>query len=461
MLVVYSPAVRIPEREYIYRVMLEEFLGLSCRVEFGEYPDVEIELDEGGEASRLRVADVLLRMPDSSWLGASSLPSCPLDRIDPGHGLLPSLPVLYGEPSADGSYFSKAQDQDYCGVDVFGGAFFLLTRYEEVVVPLRDRHGRFPASASLAAKEGFLNRPLVNEYAELLWLRMSALWPGLQRPPRKARRMVSHDVDFAYYRTGRRRRDAAREALGDILRRKDLRSGLLKLTMLPPGLWTRAHDPFDTYDWLMEQSERQGLKSSFYFMTDQTDPRWDGNYTLKNPRLIRLLQSIAARGHEIGLHPSYDSSRQEGMIREQFNRLLAAAESVGIKQPSYGGRQHYLRWNGPDTWQQWEDAGLTYDSSLGYPEQIGFRAGACYEYPVFHLLNRRALRLRERPLLVMDQSVIHPSYMGLQGEEALSEIRRCYDSCMRYNGDFTLLWHNSQLTATADRKLYMDILQLR
>ena len=55
------------------------------------------------------------------------------------------------------------------GVDVFGGAFLMLTRYEEVVVPTRDSYGRFPASASVAHREGFLGLPVVDVYVELRW----------------------------------------------------------------------------------------------------------------------------------------------------------------------------------------------------------------------------------------------------------------------------------------------------
>ena len=58
---------------------------------------------------------------------------------------------------------------------------FMLSRYEEVVKSDRDRFDRFPASASLAAQEGFLNRPIVNEYLEILWACLIRLWPQMQR----------------------------------------------------------------------------------------------------------------------------------------------------------------------------------------------------------------------------------------------------------------------------------------
>lgn len=67
------------------------------------------------------------------------------------------------------------------GLDIFGSAFFMLTRYEEVVKSVKDEHERFQARASLAYQEGFLERPIVNEYLEILWWSMKRLWPNLER----------------------------------------------------------------------------------------------------------------------------------------------------------------------------------------------------------------------------------------------------------------------------------------
>lgn len=44
-------------------------------------------------------------------------------------------------------------------------------------------HDRFPATASLAYRAGFLDRPQIDEYLEILWAAMRRLWPGLQRKP--------------------------------------------------------------------------------------------------------------------------------------------------------------------------------------------------------------------------------------------------------------------------------------
>ena len=50
-----------------------------------------------------------------------------------------------------------------CTVDLLMSLLLTLSRYEEVVSKTCDVHGRFPASASLAVKHGFLERPIVDE----------------------------------------------------------------------------------------------------------------------------------------------------------------------------------------------------------------------------------------------------------------------------------------------------------
>ena len=53
-------------------------------------------------------------------------------------------------------------------------------------------------------------------------------------------------------------------------------------------------------------------------------------------------------------------------------------------------------------------------------------------------------RMRERPLIVMECSVIAERYLGLgYSEQALALMQGYRDTCHRFGGDFTLLWHNA------------------
>ena len=96
------------------------------------------------------------------------------------------------------------------------------------------------------------------------------------------------------------------------------------------------------------------------------------------------------------------------------------------------------------------------DSTLGFPEHVGFRCGgARREFPAFNLKTREQLRLRERPLVVMDETLF--GYMGLDWRQALDRILKLSDTCRRLKGDFTLLWHNSGLTSRREQRQYAEL----
>jgi hypothetical protein len=412
------PPTYEPERRYALEVVLGEFLGLPVEVETAAVAQTELRL--AGEPGELLLPEGLFATPPDAWLRAESLPGAPAE-VD-------GVPVLYGSADAP---------------DLLGSAFFLLTRYEELARPERDAHDRFPFAASVASTHGLLERPVVDEWVELLRARLEALWPRLATRRHAFAVVPSHDVD-APLASGSRLRGAAAE----LVRRRDPRAAVRRLALGP-----RA---YDTFDWTMEQSERRGLRSAFYFICGHTGGAVDGDYTLADPWIRRLLRRVHERGHEIGLHPSYGTFRDPDALRAEADALRRALAELGIEQEAIGGRQHFLRWENPVTWRAWADAGLAYDSTLGFSEQPGFRCGTCREYPVFDLRARERLALRERPLVAMDVSVLQ--HMGL-GERAAGPVfARAREACRRVGGSFTLLWHNNHLASPRQRAAYLDAL---
>lgn len=454
MLTITIPPDHPAERAYILRVVFAEFLGLAHHVVVGRERDTHVA---GPEGRSLTLTDGFFGMPEDVWLKPASMPPLPLATWHaadlPGEPPLlgAELPMLFGaEP-----WLVRGGDAWRLGADLLGGMFFMLSRYEEALIEERDEHDRFPASAALAHRAGFAERPLVNEYLEVLWGCLRTMWPGLVRRPRPFGVRLTHDVDWPLFGPSEGVVGVARTAAGDLVRR---RSPMLAARRLASGaahrLRLRCPDPYDTFDWLMARSEEQNLRSAFFFIADHTAGKRDGVYSLGEPWIRDLLRRIHRRGHEIGLHPSYHTYRDPNQLAREFAALVGACREEGIEQVSWGGRQHYLRWAAPVTWQAWEDAGLDYDSTLGFAQEVGFRCGTCYDYPVFNVVSRTALRLRERPLIAMDATILEARYMGLQGEAAFEAIVRMRRVCQRFGGDFVLLWHNNRLLTPLEVDLY-------
>src|SRR5690606_37053476 len=139
----------------------------------------------------------------------------------------------------------------------------------------------------------------------------------------------------------------------------------------------------NTFDWLMSVSEKNNLTSAFYFICGRTDESKDALYEPDHPIIKKIMLEIYKRGHEVGLHPSYNSYNNPEQIKSEAQRLKKVCKELGIKQSQWGGRMHSLRWSHPTTLQAWNDAGMSYDSTLGYADQPGFRCGTCHDYTGF------------------------------------------------------------------------------
>lgn len=81
------------------------------------------------------------------------------------------------------------------------------------------------------------------------------------------------------------------------------------------------------------------------------------------------------------------------------------------------------------------------------------------EYPAFNPATQQTLPLRVRPLIAMECTVMAPRYMALGvGHAALTKFVQLKNACRAVGGCFTLLWHNSQFEAAAERGLYQEVL---
>jgi hypothetical protein len=95
-------------------------------------------------------------------------------------------------------------------------------------------------------------------------------------------------------------------------------------------------------------------------------------------------------------------------------------------------------------------AGLAHDSTLGFADQSGFRAGTGREYPTYDLIERRPLGLRERPLVVMDATLF--GYLGMDTDAAAHRAMAVVDMCRHVGSDAVVCYH--QLLAADDGAAY-------
>ena len=465
MITIKIPPTYEIERRYILKVMFTEFLGLDIDIKQDDCVNTLISYED----RELLIADGLFKTPLAQWLNFASLPQQPLAIWDLATTKLNpttvnrQIPIIYGDNPHDPNFFIHNESKIYLGLDLFGSAFFMLTRYEEVVKIERDRDDRFPATASLAYQENFLDRPIINEYLEILWDCLQSLWPELKRRSRQFQLYLSHDVDrpFMYAFTGIS--SLIKRCGGDIFRRYSLIKATQSISAwMQVKRGNSVADPCNTFDLIMDISEQHNLKSAFYFITAHSGDAIDGDYTMNHPLIRSLLVKIHDRGHEIGLHPSYNTYKDAAQTKKEFEILKQVCDELGIHQAIWGGRQHYLRWENPTTFQNWEDAGLNYDSSLSFADLAGFRSGICYEYSTFNIKTRQTLKLKERPLIMMECTILATEFMNLpiDDDATFQRMAKYKQTCQLFQGDFRLLWHNSNLLDPQGIAIYKQLVAI-
>lgn len=443
MLVIHCSEHSQHERLYIYKLILEDWLGLAWSVEHTERPDVCIT--NTANNNQLIMPDSVLNRPNFNL----SIKEVNDLMMDAGNNKMPTVTRLNGK--------SKIK----LTKDVFGLSFLILTRYEEYLSAERDEHDRFPASASVSYRSDLLSRPLVDEWVELLWACLQQLWPGLERRISTAKTLVSCDVDSPYENYVNSFSQLIKQCGADLIIRKDFVELRRKVTnYLKSKLHDYSHDKHNTFTWMMDVNEDVGNKIVFYFIVNNANRQYDAHYNINEPRIRKLIRDIYDRGHEVGLHASYDSYKNSERLAYEFEILKTVLDEEGVQQREIGVRQHYLRWSPSHTAAYQNAAGLAYDTSMSYADSPGFRCGTSHEFTMFDLKVRRPLEIKQRPLIVMEGSVINYKYLGLgYSKQAIDLMLNYKKRCYQYNGSFTLLWHNSHFGNEADKRFYLELIK--
>lgn len=200
-----------------------------------------------------------------------------------------------------------------------------------------------------------------------------------------------------------------------------------------------ADDPWRKFDRYMELEAGAGATYFVIPKVDQPGKRRAGAAPAKRaarytPDEIKPeLQRIVAEGGELALHGldawlDVSSGKQEWEI---ISETLDGAER--------GVRMHWLYFDEKSP-QILDEAGFSYDSSVGYCETVGFRAGTAQAYRPLGVAN-----LMELPLHIMDTALFYPAYLGLRENEAHTQVSRLLDEVVLLGGALVINWHDRSI----------------
>jgi hypothetical protein len=351
------------------------------------------------------------------------------------------IPFSRADQEAVGPLFVPESNTSVrCSIDLLASLLLVLARFEETLDVPRDEHDRFSAFSSLAWRDAYLHRPIVDEWGLAFAEAVQYLLPGWQPEQKSLSVKLGHDVDELGIPF------RLRNAISHTVRRRAPHATLRDLAAISGRTQT-------TYQLLLRQvvglAKARGIDSAVYWKFANSGPH-DTGYDPRHPAILSMIANFQQMGVELGIHPSYQSFDSPAKFRREVSALKQLLELGSV-----GGRQDFLRW-GPETWLAWEEQGIAYDASVGFAEHVGFRAGTCHPYRPWLLEPGREAKLLEIPLIAMDSTLL--GYMNLQEEAALEKVRDCIASCRAVGGVFSLVWHNTRIMNPRHRWLYIQIL---
>lgn len=343
----------------------------------------------------------------------------------------------------------EAESDQWQGVDWFLAAFLLLEAWHERA--WEHRYG--PIHSYSFCLRGWDERAWENAWVNriALFLREWAARnegadsENLFGPLPKAEVVVTHDVDALAKTIPIRIKQTAfilLNAAREIVEGR-LRTGLRCIRHAANFFFRRTN--WWLFDELLAAEKTAKIRSIFNFYANgrpKTLKAWffDPGYDCSSPRARELMKLLRCAGHEIGLHPSFDSWARSEEIAFQKKAL---EEASGARVATC--RQHWLRFSWSNTWFSQENAGLDKDFTLMFNDRPGFRNSAAIEWHPYNANASAPLGLKARPTILMDSHLY--DYRRLSPEQRSSLIARLVDECSAVRGQVAVLWHPHTLSA--------------
>jgi len=268
---------------------------------------------------------------------------------------------------------------------------------------------------------------------------------------------LTHDVDHPSIRQHKLDRTilgfllrAAFGSLIDTLRKQmhlgDAMKNWVAAVKLPLVYMGLAKDFWRDFDERYMELEK-GLPSTFFVIPRK---RYSGKHAGGSAPALRAAHyeareltdticKLKGAGCEVGLH-GIDAWLNEPAACKELEeiRRLTGGSEIGV-------RMHWLYYDGKSP-AALDEAGAAYDSTIGYNETVGYRAGTTQVYKPLE-----AEQLLELPMHAMDTAMFYPAYLGLSAREAKVLLDSMVDNAVEFGGCLTVNWHDR---STAPERLW-------
>jgi hypothetical protein len=425
------PQHYIPKAEFVLRTYCY-ILRLNPKFIYGTHFEAA-HLYYGPEPDREYPIRILFDPKTADFFEMQEL--YPLEKVNFRKFQGQYIPFLFSE---GGSIYSFTADSCIVRKDVIAGGFYFLTCWHEYIFSQKGiTQSRVEYKQSLQYRWDFTETPVVDVYIRIILFALERVLPEYVRDVNWKKKFrfamgLSHDIDYWNFWDSKSFIRVMEYNLHSLHTRP--LAALFKLVghYLHKKL---SYDHFKQLRKIKTKEEDLGVRSTWFLMgaSDYEDERQNyiGDVKLRE-EIIDLLAD-----QDLGLHGSPKSAFDPEILKRELGQL----RELGLKPRGF--RTHYLHFDYQESFALLESHGIQFDSTLGYWENIGFRAGTSFPFYPFNIAENRPFRVLEIPLIVMDTSLNSPKAMNKNYFSARSSLKRLIRVASRYQSHLTVLWHNT------------------
>jgi hypothetical protein len=310
--------------------------------------------------------------------------------------------------------------------DIFAASFYLLSRYEEYLPHVKDEFGRFTAKDSIAFKHQFLQQPVVDIWAYKFKNALQLKFPNYQFEQRSYGIDPVIDVPMAYYFKNKGLIRTIGGTLSDLFRFR-LRQ-LYQRNLVLSGF---KRDPYDTFKWIINKQKQVKNKFKVFFLIGDFST-YDKNISTNKKVFVSLIKSVADYC-KVVLKASYFALDNFDILKKEKTKM----ESI-INTSLEASRNSFNKLNLPNCYRNLVSLEVKEDYSMGYANNIGFRAGTCSPFLFYDLDYEVQTPLMIHSFHVMDYALLKTKSQ-LDKKQTLGKIIR---EVQQVNGTFIPIFHN-------------------
>ena len=321
--------------------------------------------------------------------------------------------------------FFQVSDKSALPFDIFSASFYLLSRYEEYLPHVKDDHGRFPASESLAYKEEFLQYPVVDIWAYKFKEVLSSNFPELtfSKKRMKIHNLVEASNPYAFNEKG-----LLKSIIG--FTKDTLKFRISKNFRRTKVLLGFKEDPFNTFEWVVSQIKTSKTKLTVFFLMGNDLNYYEGINAQK--KKYRMLIKYVSDYNNIGILFSSISLLNLVAIKKEKEQL---ENIINFELTNSVNKDYFV--NLPEFYRNLIEVEVEKDYTMVYEETLGFRASTCTPF-LFYDLDYEI----KTPLVIHPVALTTHAFKNMKSADAKDSILKVVDSVKQVNGTFSMFFTN-------------------